>query len=341
MKIFIQLLFLALFLSACISSERKEGATQDKLIIYAAFEHEQVDEYMRAFKDLYPQVETELMIDSHGVVMAKLLAERQNPRADVVFGLSVFNVLQLKELELLAPLQLGNVGEFKDGFRDKDTPPYYVGLSGVESVIIVNEKELQKRDLPIPSSYKDLTNPVYKGLITMPNPTSSGTGFLSVAGWMELYGEEGAWEFMRNLDSNIAFYTHSGSKPARMAASGEYPVGISLGYRGHKMLKDGQSIRMIFPSEGYGWDLESLALIKKNEIKQSAKDFIDFAASKDAMSLYANNNALTAITTDKEPPLGYLKEQKNLSVDFERFAKERDAILKKWDELFKNKTEAK
>ena len=30
----------------------------------------------------------------------------------------------------------------------------------------------------------------------MPNPNSSGTGFLDVSSWMQMFGEEAAWEFM-------------------------------------------------------------------------------------------------------------------------------------------------
>lgn len=54
----------------------------------------------------------------------------------------------------------------------------------------------------------------------MSNPTSSGTGFLTVVGWIELFGEEKAWKYMKELNKNVALYTHYGSKPARMALSG-------------------------------------------------------------------------------------------------------------------------
>ena len=49
-----------------------------------------------------------------------------------------------------------------------------------ESAICVNKVELEKRKLPIPKTWKDLTNPIYKNLIVMPNPASSGTGYLDV-----------------------------------------------------------------------------------------------------------------------------------------------------------------
>lgn len=229
--------FTLFFFSGCISDkEQNDKIKQNKITIYTTFENQQVMQYIGAFNKACPNIHIEIIADSHGVISAKLLAEKNNPKADVIYGLSVFNMEQLKQENLLAPLEITNLNEFQPNFIDSANPPYYVGLSGVESVIIINEKELDKRSLPIPQSYEDFLNPIHKGLITMSNPTSSGTGFLSVVGWIELFGEKRAWDFMKKLDNNIVLYTHSGSKPARMTLSGEYPIGISLGYRGHRML---------------------------------------------------------------------------------------------------------
>ena len=78
---------------------------------------------------------------------------------------------------------------------------------------------------PEARTWKDLTKPVYKGQIVMPNPASSGTGFFDVTAWLQLWGEGGkggGWKYMDALHENIAQYTHSGSKPCNMAAAGEY-----------------------------------------------------------------------------------------------------------------------
>ena len=153
---------------------------------------------------------------------------------------------------------------------------------------------------------------------------------------------EEAWEYMKALNQNIALYTHSGSKPARMALSGEYPIGISLGYRGHKMLVANQPITMIFADEGYGWDLECLALIQKDSIKPNAQTFIKWASSDEAMKLYAENNALTGIKQNTTP-LGYLSNpyENLLAIDFVDFSKQRDRILKTWNTNFDIKSETK
>lgn len=339
---FLILLCLGIFFIGCVSDKKAESANNKKLLIYTTFENEQITQYIKAFNKAYPNIQVDVVVDSHGVISAKILAERDNPKADVIYGLSVFNMEQLKQEHLLAPLHIDNLDKFQPLFRDADNPPYYVGLSGVESAMIVNEKELTKKSLPIPQSYKDLTNPIYKGLITMSNPTSSGTGFLSVVGWIELFGEKEAWKYMKELDKNIALYTHSGSKPARMALSGEYPIGISLGYRGHRMLVEKKPIKMIFANEGYGWDLESLGLVKKDSINPNAEIFVRWASSDEAMKVYASNNALTGINQEQKP-LGYLSDpySKLTPINFVEMAKKREKILKQWNTNFDTKSEAK
>lgn len=76
----------------------------------------------------------------------------------------------------------------------------------------MNTVELAKKNLPIPQSYEDLIRPEYKGMIVMPNPASSGTGYLTVSALLQLKGEEEGWAYLDKLHENMAVYTHSGSK---------------------------------------------------------------------------------------------------------------------------------
>jgi len=127
--------------------------------------------------------------------------------------------------------------------------------------VCFNTVEAQKKNIPKPETWKDLTKPVYKGQIVMPNPASSGTGFFDVSAWLTLWGDDagkgGGWKYMDALHENIAQYTHSGSKPCNMAATGEYVLGISFEYRGNTNKAKGAPIDLVFPKEGLGWDLEA------------------------------------------------------------------------------------
>src|SRR3546814_2278428 len=63
-------------------------------------------------------------------------------------------------------------------FVDSSNPPAWVGMDAWAASVCFNTVEAEKLGLPAPKSWKDLTDPVYAGRIIMPNPNSSGTGFL-------------------------------------------------------------------------------------------------------------------------------------------------------------------
>src|SRR3546814_7928067 len=105
----------------------------------------------------------------------------------------------------------------------------------------------------------------------MPNPASSGTGLFDVTGRLQQFGEEEGWKYMDALHENIGVYTHSGSKPAKMAAAGEYPIGISFDYRVATEKSKGAPVDLILPCEGLGWDMDASAIMKGTKNLEAAK----------------------------------------------------------------------
>lgn len=332
-------------MTGCVSTSPKEAQnSNEKLTIYSALEEEQIAYYIEGFREEYPHIDVEIIMDSHGVIASKLLAEKDNPQADVIWGLSAMNMIELKEEGVLESYKPKNYDKVESKFKDNEEDVAWVGMSAPETAIVVNYKELEKLGLEIPSRYLDLIKPKYKELITMPNPASSGTGYLTISAFIQMMGEEEAYKYMDKLHENIAHYTHSGSKPAKLAGSGEYPIGISFGYRASKQLQNGEPIKVIFPEEGSGWDLEANALVKKDNIKDEAKIFIDWATSDLAMDRYSREVAVTSIKTNNPVPKGYLEDpfaQLIDEVDLKFAAENRSEILKTWENKYGSKSESK
>src|SRR3546814_809482 len=198
--------------------------------------------------------------DSTGVVTAKLLAEKNNPQADVIWGLAATSLLLLKTEGMLEPYAPKGVELLDKKFVDNSSPPNWVGMDAWAAAVCFNTVEAEKLGLPAPKTWKDLTNPVYAGHIIMPNPNSSGTGFLDVSSWIQLFGEDGAWSYMDDLHQNIARYTHSGSAPCKLAGSGEVALGLSFPFLVAKSKEAGAPIDII-RSEEHTSELQSLMRI--------------------------------------------------------------------------------
>ena len=281
--------------------------------------------------------------DSTGIVTAKLLAEKENPQADVVWGLAASSLLVADNQGLLEPYAPQGLELVEPKLRDSRNPPHWVGINAWMSAFCANTIELENQNLPMPKSWEDLTKPVYKDRLVMPNPASSGTGFLSVSAMLQLKGEEAGWQYLDRLHENIAQYTHSGSKPCKMAGTGEYPIGISFGYRAARQKSAGEPIEPVFPQEGSGWDIEANALVKKGEIKPAAKTFLDWAITSEVSQEYAKSFAVTAVKTNIPIPEGFPAQptEQLLGNDLSWAAENRDRILKEWTNRYDSKSEPK
>jgi iron(III) transport system substrate-binding protein len=316
----------------------------EPITVYTALENELVTEYLADFKSRHPGLTVNVVRESTGIITARLLAEKDRPRADVVWGTAASSMMILDNLGLLAGYAPAGVDRILPQFKSSKVPPTWVGIDAWETAFTVNTKELAKLGLSAGDirSYQDLLNPKLKGQIVMPNPNSSGTGFLTVSAILQLHGKqaEAGWDYLAALDRNVAQYVHSGSKPAKMAAAGECAVGISFGYAGLSQKKKDFPVEVIFPTEGSGWDLEANALMNKPQIKPEAKTFLDWAISDSAMELYRQNYPIVTIGVSggyegyEGDPIKQLIDN-----DFAWAAENRDAILKRWAEKFGAKSE--
>jgi iron(III) transport system substrate-binding protein len=311
------------------------------ITVYTALEDDQINEYLTTFKAQYPDIEVKIVRESTGIITAKLLAEKDNPQADVVWGTAATSLLVLDQNGMLEAYAPAGLDQVKPEFRDTNNPPTWVGIDAWMTAFTVNLPELEKLDAEVPQSYQDLLDPKLKGHVVMPDPNASGTGFLDVSGWLQSMGGTEGWEYMKELDENIAVYTDSGSAPAKMAAAGETVVGISFCYRGITLKADGAPVEVVFPTEGSGWDIEANALMKKAEIKPEAKLFLDWAISADAMEAYFTSYPLTSVAIDEPLPEGYPADPiaQLLPNDFYWAAENREAILEQWTNDFGNKSQ--
>lgn len=320
-------------------------AQKTQLLVYTALETDQLKAYQDAFNRVHPDIEIKWVRDSTGVITAKLLAEKNNPQADAIMGVAATSLALMDKQGMLQPYAPLNLDAIMSQYRDKKNPPAWWGMDVWGATICFNTVEAKKRNIPKPETWKDLLKPEFKGQVVMPNPASSGTGYFDVIAWLTLFGDDkgkgGGWKYMDALHQNIAQYTHSGSKPCNMAASGEFTVGISFEYRANANKARGAPIDLVFPKEGLGWDLEAFAIHKGTKKLDAAKKLADWASSKDAMILYGKNFAITA-QPGVAPPLANVPkdyEARLIKLDFNYAANERERILAEWIKRYDGKSE--
>jgi iron(III) transport system substrate-binding protein len=318
-------------------------AQKTKITVYSALETDQVGPYKAAFEAANPDVEIAWVRDSTGVISARILAEKDNPRADVIWGLGASNVALFDSMGMLEPYTPKGADQIKPTFRSSKSPITWTGMDAWLAVMCYNTVEGGKKNLPKPVSWADLANPVYKDSIVMPNPASSGTGYQAVYAWIQLMGEKAAWEFMDKLHQNIAVYTHSGSAPCVQAGKGERIIGIGFDMRGAREKTAGAPIDIILAKEGAPWDMEATAIVKGTKNLAAAQKLADFAVSRGAYEMYGKYYAISGYPGMSSAPPNYppSADAAMAKIDLAQMGQEKARILAEWTKRYDSKSAPK
>ena len=315
---------------------RPAGADEDRLVIYTAYEENELKTFWEQFAKDLPDLAAKAAYirGSTGPTMARVEAERANPQADVIWG--VFNdyLTGAAAKGLLEPYAAKESEAIPARFKHPEN--MWQGVTLLTVAFAVNQKKLAELRLPPPRSWADLLDAKYKGHIVMSNPSTSGTAYLLLASHAARLGEDRMWQYYEALDRNLSQVTKSGGAPGRMAASGETPIGIALAYEVEVAKHQGAPIDVIYPSDGVAWTFEGNALVRGAKHPQNARRFLDWAVSKSAMRAYAAWRG-AGLTRSDVPAGGQKISDMNLiSVDFVRAGDPayKDQLVKRWLEKF-------
>jgi iron(III) transport system substrate-binding protein len=318
-------------------------AQRTKITVYTALENDQLGPYKQAFEAAVPDVEIAWVRDSTGVMTARILAEKDNPRADIIWGLGASSIALYDSMGLLEPYTPKGADQVKPIFRSAKSPMTWTGMDAFLAVMCYNTVEGGKKNLPKPTAWADLVNPVYKDAIVMPNPASSGPGYQTVYAWIQMMGEKAAWEYMDKLHQNVAVYTHSGSAPCVQAAKGERVIGIAFDMRGAKEKTAGAPIDVILAKEGAPWDMEATAIMKGTKNLAAAQKLADYAVSKGAYELYGKYYAVVGYPGMNPAPPNYppSADAAMVKLDLAKMGADRAKILAEWTKRYDGKSAPK
>jgi len=327
-------LILLLLVALALPGGFPVSAAEDKLVIYTAYEENELKDFWEQFKKDLPDLaaKASYIRGSTGPTMARVEAERANPQADVVWG--VFNdyVTGAAKKGLLEPYAAKDSNLIPARFKHPENA--WQGVTLLTVAFAVNQKKMAELKLAPPKSWTDLLDPKYKGHIVMSNPSTSGTAYLLLASHVTRLGEDKAFAYYEALDKNLSQVTKSGGAPGRMAASGETPIGIALAYEVEVAKKQGAPIDVIFPSDGVAWTFEADALVKGAKNPQNARRFLDWAISKSAMTAYAGWRGTGITRPDVVVSGPKISEMNLINLDFVKAAEDKDRLVKKWLEKF-------
>lgn len=232
-------------------------------------------------------IETSMVRLSSGEALARLQAEKGAPSFDVWYGGPSLGSSAANEEGLIEAYVPENGSFIPEALKDPNGvwTGIYVGALGFCS----NKELLGELGAEAPASWQGLLDPVYEGNIAMADQRTSGTAVTAGGALVALKGsEDGALDYLQELDSNIFQYTKSGSAPGRMAAAGEVAVTIIFSHDCVKFqLETGVDLAVTFPEEGTGYEIGQVSLIADAENPEAGKAFIEWSLTAAAQEIAA------------------------------------------------------
>lgn len=272
--------------------------------------------------------------------LARLRAEAANPIYDVWFGgTGDPHLVAVREgiTEMYIPTVWDDIIPSLKSVINEEYIPLYAGALGFS----INEGVLEEAGVEIPTSWADLTDPAYKGLIAMPDPNSSGTAYTIIATLVQIFGEDEAFELLEGIHQNIAQYTSSGSAPGQLAGRGEVGIAVQFMHDGVKFANQGFPLITLAPEEGTGYEIGGISLVANGPNREAAIAFIEWALTPEAQQLAAAQGDSFQIQSNVNTPVHELAPDLDsinlIEYDFDTYGNPdtRDHLVSRWtNEIF-------
>ena len=270
-KILVALLALTFVVTAMASMSEK-----NTIIIYSCLEQFRANALQAQLNEEFPDLNVRVMYVSTAKVASKIDAEKTGTDADIVVGLENAYVEMVKDN--FADVSAYSHLDYIPDFKNMDSK--YLILDRQAGSIVVNNEVLAKYNLPMPQTYEDLLDPMYKGLIAMPDPKSSGTGYFFYKGLVNVWGEEKTLDYFDQLYANIKQFTESGSGPIKLLIQGEVAIGFALTFQAVDEINNGHDFTIITPEFGSPYSLDSIAMIKGREKNSDVVRVFEYIANE-------------------------------------------------------------
>lgn len=273
MKKYLKMFTIGATLSACVLSggcSKKDN--ENRVVIYSSAEEYRNEHFQKRLNEEFPDYDIIIEYMPSGNQAAKIQAEGKDTEADILFDIDYGYVESLEPY--LAKLEGYDQSIFMDDAKSesgKYLPEYRNG-----GAIIINLDVIKDKGLTEPTSYEDLLGDEWKDLISMPNPKSSGTGYIFLKSLVNSWGEDEAFKYFDKLEKNIVQFTSSGSGPVNALIQGEVAVGLGMTAQAVKAINDGANLKILFFEEGSPYSMYGYGIIDGKENKKSVKEVFDF-----------------------------------------------------------------
>jgi len=273
-------------------------------------------------------IKVELFRSGGSAVLRRFMQEIDARRviADVMTISDPAEVRTLITRDLVVPFRPRHFDKVRDEVKD---PKGYHVAQRVNLVGIIARSD---KGLTLPRNWTDLTDPRYKGLLVMPDPSYTAIQLMVIGTLSRKYG----WGFYQKLRANEIMIVQSHQQVSETLTRGERLIAAEGGDQFAWLdRRAGHKIETIWPTDGAFAIGAPTVVIKGAPHPNAAKALAEFMIS-DAVQKLLPGEGIYAGRSDIEPPPGNppIAQIKLIPVDYEQVEKDAKALKTRFNEIY-------
>ena len=243
----------------------------NRVVIYAGAEDIVIESLQRELNKKFPKYDIVVEYMSSSNMATKINAEKTETIIDIAYDLEYGSIGLLSDY--LEDLEYDE-SKYMDDFITENKKYVPVGVSTM--AIIYSPSRLAKKGLAIPKNYEDLLKPEYKNLIAMPNPGTTGSGYIFLKSLVNNMGEEKAYKYFDKLNNNLLEFTSSGMTPVSMLERKEIEIAMGLTSQAARSITDGHDFEIVWFDEGSPYTFYVMSVIKGRMQRKAVRDVYEY-----------------------------------------------------------------
>lgn len=310
------------------------GGASGTLSVYSALNESTNNAFVEAFQKAYPNIKVEVLpVAAAGELQTRISSEKGAPKADVFIGGSSEFHQTLASQGLLVAYKSPNAKDIDPKYKDPDGywTGWYLGILGI--ALNKDRWAAEMGAKPKPKTWDDLLDPALKGKVVMPDPVTTGAGYIFLAAQVFRFGrdEQKALDFMKQLDANVGQYLSSSPQVPQFVGQGQFLLGVNWGHDILTEANKGAPIEFIAP-ENAATELGAISIVKGGPNTEAAKAFVDWVLTKEASVLSVKLSNRLSLRADVPPAPGAPTLDQVNVVDYDRVwaTANKDRLIKAW-----------
>ena len=351
-KVFPILLILIISLSACQPAVQNQGSSENprELTIMTHDSFSISAELVSKYEADHQVKLTFIQGGDAGSALNRLVltsGENKQPEADVFYGLDNTFLSRGLEQDLFEPYEATNLDAIPENFK-LDPENRVTPIDFGDVCINYDKAWFGENNLELPSSLKDLANPIYRDLLVVENPATSSPGLSFLMATIAELGENGYLDFWQSLKDNgltvvsdweTAYYTNfsgsSGKGPQPMVVSYASSPAAELIYAETELA---ESPTASLGGPGMCWrQIEFAGILKNTPNRDLAEDFIDFLLSREFQEDMPMQMFVYPVLPEASLPEAFVRStqipESVATLDSTLIAEKRDLWVNDWTNL--------